>query len=480
MLSLQNSISYKIRRVIILITTATLIVVSGSYVIFGYFSSKQAHLVRTSILAEFLAINSTAALSFESTDTANELLKSLNFDSTINRAALFTTDSRQLAVFEKPIDAKNNRGKIPTVELDTVLESLESTYYFTDNELIVYQPVILEDEPIGLVYLETNLEPLNATLINNLTTAIILFSSILAVIHSISKSIERRITRPLSSLLAGIEDVASEKNFNIRLTKQEDDEIGVLTDRFNNMLKQIHERDSELASYRDDLERQIQQRTESLVTAKEVAEKANSTKSEFLSRMSHELRTPMNAILGFGQLLQLSETLSEEDRDGISEILTAGQHLLTLINEILELSKIESGKVDIVLEAVNLHPVLHECLALVRPQAEADNISIENDIDTKQEVLADPKRLKQCLINLLSNAVKYNSKNGNVKIYSELLSENTKTRIIVQDTGSGIPEHLISQLFVPFERLGHNDYDIEGTGIGLSITQKLVKLMNGA
>jgi PAS domain S-box-containing protein len=217
-----------------------------------------------------------------------------------------------------------------------------------------------------------------------------------------------------------------------------------------------------------------------LESTKERAERASQAKSEFLSRMSHELRTPLNAILGFGQLLQMRD-LDEGKQDSVSEIMKAGNHLLELINEVLEISRIEAGRLAISLEPVPLHDLVAETLSLIRPLADQRGLSLgyEDAGCMGEHVLADFQRLKQVLLNLLSNAVKYNVPGGSVRLTCGRGSDN-RLRIMVSDTGGGIPRERQAQLFEPFERLGAEQGGEEGTGLGLALSKGLVEAMGGA
>ena len=219
-----------------------------------------------------------------------------------------------------------------------------------------------------------------------------------------------------------------------------------------------------------------------LKMAREAAEHANRAKSQFLSSMSHELRTPLNAIIGFGQILEISSDppLSSRQRDAVSHILNGGRHLLELIDQILDLAKIEAGKIALAIDAIDPSTVLAECLNMAASMAKKRGIRIVDHCDqvSLPRVMADRIRFKQVLLNLLSNAVKYNVDDGSVTLSVELADGDT-CRFLVRDTGPGIPADKHDQVFTPFSRLGAENTAIEGTGIGLSIARELVRLMGG-
>jgi signal transduction histidine kinase/CheY-like chemotaxis protein len=221
--------------------------------------------------------------------------------------------------------------------------------------------------------------------------------------------------------------------------------------------------------------------TQILMEAKQAAEKANRAKSELLSRMSHELRTPLNAILGFGQLLDLDMDASRStDKQYLKHIMNSGHHLLSLINEVLDLARIDSGKFELKLEQISVPDVLDECLILVQPLANTHNIAVSIDHSgDKLFVWSDHKCLKQIILNLISNAIKYNRKDGCVTVAYRKTSDG-RIRLSVTDTGAGIPKEKWGQLFQPFSRLGAENSQIEGTGIGLAISKNLVEAMNGS
>jgi signal transduction histidine kinase len=221
------------------------------------------------------------------------------------------------------------------------------------------------------------------------------------------------------------------------------------------------------------LEQRVYERTKEL-------EKANQAKSEFLSSMSHELRTPMNAILGFSQLLDLDEELQSNHKDSVNEILLAGNHLLELINEILDLAKIEEGRLNVKIENINISAVITESIITLSPLTQKNNIQIINNIlpGTNYTVAVDKLRFKQVVFNLLSNAIKYNIKDGIVFIDVKVI-KNSTIRISFKDAGPGIAKEKQEKLFIPFERLGYKGDVVEGAGIGLVLSKKLMELMNG-
>jgi PAS domain S-box-containing protein len=251
----------------------------------------------------------------------------------------------------------------------------------------------------------------------------------------------------------------------------------------------FYDRDRKLqgvfAAARDVTERKrfelaLQESNVELESAKSAAEKGNLAKSDFLSSMSHELRSPLNAILGFAQLMASASPLpTDAQKESIAQILQAGWHLLNLINEILDLAVIESGKASLSLEPVSLTEVMSECQAMMEPQAQKCGIRMTfPQFDNPSFVWADRTRLKQIVINLLSNAIKYNKEQGTVVVDCTVITPE-RNRISVKDTGAGLTPEKLAQLFQPFNRLGQEAGGVTGTGIGLVVTKQLAELMEG-
>jgi len=226
--------------------------------------------------------------------------------------------------------------------------------------------------------------------------------------------------------------------------------------------------------------KEVERRTRSLRAAQEEAATANRAKSEFISRMSHELRTPLNAVIGFAQVLELFEDLTENQAKSVKSIKTGGEHLLSLINEVLDISQVEAGRVSLSPEPVSVADVVSETADLLKPAADGRDIAILTpaSMHRNQTVFADRQRLKQVLLNLVGNAVKYNRSRGTVTIDCVEAGDG-RLRILVTDTGSGIAPAQIPLLFTPFERLGAERTGIEGTGIGLALSKRLTEVMGG-
>ena len=350
-----------------------------------------------------------------------------------------------------------------------------------------------------------NISELNAQLTT--TRSYLILFAILITLTSVLVSfiiLRKSTTTPVKNLLTQLTRIRENKNNlgqEIKITGAK--ELKIVTIEFNRMtneLKELYHKLSEsnvllhneiterklaeeaLRVAHNELEEKIEERTADLKIISENAQKANMAKSEFLSRMSHELRTPLNAILGYSELL-LTDTKAEltaDQRYQIEVTHRSGIHLLNLINEVLDLSSIESGKITIKHEEVCLQNVITETFSLLEPTAAINNISIINNTQLTDDIYitTEYQRLKQILLNLMSNAVKYNREKGSVTLSIEYLSDTT-LKLIIQDTGIGIAPEQLEKVFTPFNRLQEYNSRVDGTGIGLTITKSLVELMGG-
>jgi signal transduction histidine kinase/ActR/RegA family two-component response regulator len=368
------------------------------------------------------------------------------------------------------------------------------------SDLVVQARIVDDGRTLGTVAVRARdeLDERIATY-SGLAAALLLLAGLAA--WAVSAWLQAIVTRPLMAMTDIARDAMRNGVLSRRATKLGDDEVGELVDAFNGLLAEIerrkasrdrdiderHQAQQEVMRLNEELERRVHERTaqleasnNDLLAATREAESANRAKSEFLSNMSHELRTPLNAIIGFGQLLSHDDAASasaERSRNFVGHIVDAGHHLLTLINEILNLAQIESGKVSISLEPVALREVLEECHALTRTASAQRGIRLLFP-ETTLIVNADRTRLKQVLLNLLSNAVKYNRDHGAV-IVECTAGDEGRVRVAIQDTGAGLTPEQLRALFQPFNRLGRDGTGIEGSGIGLVLTKRLVELMGG-
>jgi signal transduction histidine kinase len=288
----------------------------------------------------------------------------------------------------------------------------------------------------------------------------------------------RRISRPITQLTESVEAFGRGESFDMTHVTGGDKEVRLLLKSFDQMVQDRKYAELQIQQANEELEERVSKRTIQLEAAKDDADRANQAKSEFLSSMSHELRTPMNAILGYSQLLQLEETLNEVQKDNVQEILNAGNHLMDLINEVLDLARIESGHINLSIETVEVGRVIKDCLTLVSSVAAKRNVRISTRGLKEIDIQTDRTRLRQVLLNLITNAIKYNHENGSVEIEVRI-EENNHLRISVRDTGPGIPADRINDLFQSFNRLGAENSNIEGTGIGLTIARRIIEMMAG-
>ena len=294
-----------------------------------------------------------------------------------------------------------------------------------------------------------------------------------------------RLTRPLAALALAMEKV-ERGDSDARAPAGGPRDIAAMAHTFNRMIAALQEREAELGAHRDHLEELVRERTLELSAAKERAEVASQAKSQFLARMSHELRTPLNAVMGYAQILKMDAAVTPKQRNGLDIIHSSGQHLLTLIVDILDLSRIEAGKAELRLAPVDLIGRLNAVADIVRVMAVDKQISLDLQLDPSlpASVLADDKRLSQILLNLLGNAVKF-THIGGVTLRAtalpgaETLPGHVLLRFEVQDSGVGIAEDQVERLFEPFEQAGNAEQRVGGTGLGLAISRQLVRMMGG-
>jgi signal transduction histidine kinase len=364
--------------------------------------------------------------------------------------------------------------------------------------LIVFQAATLDGQRIGTVYLKRDLTDVRAKLMRYAQVAllVLLISPLVSVL--VSSLLQRWVARPLRRLAHAAGRVSAENNYSIRVPKGAEDEIGALVDRFNEMLDQVEERDEALRAARDQLEDRVLERTsqlqneiaerkaieKDLVAAKEAAEEASRAKSMFLANMSHELRTPLNAIIGYSELLE-EEAQANGQQDSIPDLRRihgSGKHLLGLISDVLDLSKIEAGHLNVNIEEVSVGCILDDVTSTAEILAGKNHNQFEVICEDRDALLrVDPLRFRQSLLNLLANAAKF-TEHGEVslRVAREDSGGRPEFAWTVADTGIGIAPHQVEKLFQSFSQVDNsNSRRYGGTGLGLAISQKLCQKMGG-
>jgi signal transduction histidine kinase/ActR/RegA family two-component response regulator len=450
--------------------------------------------------AELVGHMTSAALSFDDPRLAHENLAMLRSRPTLRAAAIYDQAGALFASYLAP----GETAAFPP-------HPGQAGHAKEGEELVLYKPITENGDVLGTVYLRATNQLMGRVrdylLICLGVTLLALLTAWLLV-----RRLGHTITAPIDAITTIAREVVAKRDYSRRAPHTSEDEAAALVDSFNAMLTEIEQRtqaleksnheiarealeralaQQEVMRLNSELEERVHERTMQLELANselelaiEEARNANQAKSAFLSSMSHELRTPLNAILGFAQILADDRlpTTPEQKKEFSGHILKSGRHLLTLINEILDLAKVEAGALTLSMEAVGLAEVLLECRTMIEPLAAARGIRVHFPEGAPEHaaalVQADRTRLKQVLLNLLSNAVKYNREGGAVTLECHACGPG-RLRLSVSDTGMGLRPDQVAALFQPFNRLGQENSAQEGTGIGLVFTKRLVELMKG-
>jgi signal transduction histidine kinase/ActR/RegA family two-component response regulator len=491
-----GSIRTKLMAVVMSTTFAATLVSVGTVIGYDLRSYQKTLRADMATQAELVGHMTAPALNFDDPRLAHENLALLRTRPAVRAAAIYNAAGTLFASYV----AKGEPAAIPQ-------HPETGRAHLSDRDLVQYEAIVDNGELLGTVYLRAEnglLERiLDYLLIAAGVTLLAMFTAWLVV-----RRLGRVVTTPIVAITGIARDVVATRDYSRRATRISDDEAAELADSFNAMLVEIEQRtraledsnqeiareaaqraraQQEVMRLNEELEQRVHERTLQLEGANhelehaiEEARAADQAKSAFLSSMSHELRTPLNAILGFSQILasDAMPATDEQKREFAGHIVKAGRHLLTLINEILDLAKVESGAVTLSIEPVGVGEVLAECRAMIEPLAASRAIRVLFPEPGDCMVLADRTRLKQVVLNLLSNAVKYNREGGAVVLACGPGAEG-RIRLSVQDTGMGLRPDQLEVLFQPFNRLGQENGTQEGTGIGLVVTRRLVELMGG-
>ena len=476
-----NSIAKRLTRMNILVSGAGLLIACAAFVAYDLVNFRETMVHNLSIQAQIAGSNSVSALLFDDPQTAEGTLSALKAASNVVSAGIYTPAGRSFAMYWRD-------GAVQNLALPPIPAGQIEAHWFKDGQLVVVRKIVFQGKPAGTVFIRSDLQEMSRRLKRYAgIAAIVLLASLLAALL-VASGFQRAVAEPIVHLaeLAGI--VSRDKDYSVRATSTGNgDEPDILIRAFNEMLGQIQQREGALQEVHRELEQRVQARTAQLAAAnKELelknreVERATRLKSRFLASMSHELRTPLNAIVGFSDLLaeQTAGALNDKQKRFVDHIKQGSAHLLQLINDILDLSKIEAGQLELRCERFQINDALPEVLSTIRPLAMAKQITVQNTLEADLAVYADRVRFKQILYNLLSNAVKFTPKDGRISL--ECVEQGDFISISVTDTGIGIRAEDQGIIFEEFRQVeGGKDATQEGTGLGLAITKRLVEQQGG-
>lgn len=464
-----------------LVSAAALVLACTAFITYDLVSFREGMVHNLSIQAQVAGSNSVSALLFSDPHSAENTLSALKAAPNIESAGIYTLDGRAFAYYQRD-------GGVRDFKLPPIPPGETEAHWFKDRQLVLVHMIVFQGKPTGVVYIRSDLQEMTRRLKRyaGIAGMVLLVSLIAALL--VASVFQRAVAEPIVHLAEISRIVSRDKNYSIRATPTGNhDEPDLLIGAFNEMLGQIQEREGALRKVHEELEKRVQARTAELAAANKTlelqnreVERATRLKSKFLASMSHELRTPLNAIVGFSDLLaeQTAGQLNDKQKRFVNHIKQGSSHLLQLINDILDLSKIEAGQLELHCEDFQIAETLPEVLSTIRPLAMAKSITVEQELATNSPVFADRVRFKQILYNLLSNAVKFTPRDGRITLHCYETADSVC--ISVRDTGIGIRIEDQAMIFEEFRQVeGKAGEPQEGTGLGLAITRRLVQQQGG-
>jgi two-component system, sensor histidine kinase len=464
----------KLMAVVLLVCVLALSVTAAAMIIADNIRFKRDFVRELTSRADMVALNSAPAMAFGDERTSRENLQVLSGHADIAVAALYDRDGQLFAYYRRDAMAD-----IPLdVPMRLPVSDLAEQFTFHDRYLEFSRAVRAAEEPIGQILIRASLKELHSRMWAAVEVLAATLVAVLLIAAVLAARLQRAITEPVLQLAATMRQVSSERDYSIRASHNSHDEVGELITGFNHMLAQVEVRESELTGYRDHLERLVAERTTELSRARDEALRANRAKSIFLANMSHEIRTPMNAVLGYAQVLRNRSPVDEQQAQAIAAIENAGMHLLELINDILDLSKVEAGAMELHPTDFDLHELVTVLDQMLRIRCEQKGLEwrIQSEVLPGTLVHADQGKLRQVLINLLGNAVKFTDTGY---VCFSLRRHGASYEFEVQDSGAGIAPEQQANLFEPFQQ-GDSGHQKGGTGLGLALVKRHLELMGSA